>query len=534
METEVLVIGAGAGGAALSWRLATQGVRVLCLEAGGWAPPETGPADQPDWERRRMRDWHPNPNRRAAFADYPVDDSACPIRPLMFAGVGGSTVMWSAHLPRFHPSDYRMRTLDAVGDDWPLTYDELAPYYALNERMSGCAGAPGNPAYPPGQGERLPPASLLPFERDRVVAGFERLGWHWWPADIAVTTRDLVGRSACNHCGPCEIGCHRRAKASADITYWPAALAAGARLVAGARVERILTDAAGERATGAVWLDARGARHRVAADVVVVAANGLGTPRLLLLSRSARFPEGLANDSGLVGRRLMLHPLARLGGRFAEQVGGHRGIAAGGIVSRQFYETDLRRGFVRGFKMQVLRGTGPTGMALAGGGLGRLPWGSAHHAAFARSFGHTLAISICADDLPEEANRVELAPDRADAQGLPGVRMIYRVGENSRAILDHGLARAAELMAAIGAEQTQATPLVADAGFHLMGTARMGDDPAASVVDRWGRAHAVPNLYLADGSTFVTAAAVNPAHTIQALALRSADHILARRGAGMQ
>jgi choline dehydrogenase-like flavoprotein len=211
------------------------------------------------------------------------------------------------------------------------------------------------------------------------------------------------------------------------------------------------------------------------------------------------------------------------------EVGGHRGIAAGAIVSRQFYETDRRRGFLRGFKMQVLRGTGPAGMALVGGGLGRVPWGAGHHRAFADLFGHSLAISICADDLPEETNRVELAPQHPDAQGLPGLRMVYRLGENTRRILDHGLARAAELMAEMDAAGTHATPLVADAGFHLMGTARMGEDPRRSVVDRWGRSHDVPNLFVADGSVFVTAAAVNPAHTIQALALRTADHILAHR-----
>jgi len=528
MEADVLVIGAGAGGAALSWRLAAGGLRVLCLEQGGWMPPEGGPADQQDWEARRMRDWHPNPNRRAAAADYPVDDADCPIRPLMFAGVGGATVMWSGHMPRFHPSDFRMRTLDGVGDDWPIGWHDLAAYYDLNERVSGCAGVPGNRAYPAGQGARLPPVPLLPFER-RIAGAFDRLGWHWWPADLAVTTRARPGRGACNQCGPCEIGCQRRAKASADVTYWPLALAAGARLVTGARVERVTLDPAERRATGAVWHDAGGARHRATAGAVVLAANGLGTPRLLLMSRSPRFPDGLANDSGLVGRRLMLHPLARLAGRFREEVGGHRGIAAGAIVSRQFYETDRRRGFVRGFKMQVLRGTGPAGIALAGGGFGRLPWGGAHRAAFAATFGHTLAVSICADDLPEEANRVELAPDRADSHGLPGVRMVYRLGANSRAILDHGLDRARDLLDAAGAEATHAAPLVADAGFHLMGTARMGDDPGRSVVDRFGRAHAVPNLFIADGSVFVTAAAVNPAHTIGALALRCADHILATR-----
>ena len=184
---------------------------------------------------------------------------------------------------------------------------------------------------------------------------------------------------------------------------------------------------------------------------------------------------------------------------------------------------------MRGFKLQVLRGTGPAGIALAGGGFGRLPWGAAHHAAFAETFGHTLAISICADDLPEEVNRVELAPDRPDGDGLPGARMTYRVGANSRAILDHGLARAAELLDAVGAETTQATPLVRRCRLPPDGHGAHGRGPRTSVVDGFGRAHAVPNLFIADGSVFVTAAAVNPAHTIQALALRTADRMAGAR-----
>jgi len=523
---DVLIVGAGAAGASVALRLARAGLGVVCLERGGWMAPESGPAASSDWERQRLGRWHPNPNVRRHAWDFPIDDAACPIRPLVTNAVGGSTVMWSCHQPRFHPSDFRVRTLDGVADDWPLDYDELAPYYAENERLMGVAGLGGNPADPPRPERPLPPAPLGAAEAC-IAAAFDRLGWHWWPADLALNTRAYEGRGACNQCGPCEIGCHTRAKASVDVTHWPAALAAGARLVTGARVFEITTDAQG-RATGAAFRDETGTTRHQQARAVVLAANGVGTPWLMLLSRSGRFPAGIANGSGLVGRRLMLHPLARVAGRFAEPMRGHRGLAAGAIVSRQFYETDPARGFVRGYKLQVLRSHGPALVAL-GSTFGRLPWGAAHHDRFRAVFDRTLAVSICADDLPEPENRVALSERLRDADGNPAPAMIYRVGENSRRILDHGLGSARRLLAEAGAVETLATPLIADAGFHLMGTARMGEDPATSVTDRWGRCHEVANLFVADGSLFVTAAAVNPTHTIQALALRLADHILATR-----
>ncbi len=529
MTTDVLVIGAGAAGAALSWRLATRGIRVICLEQGGWTPPETGPGSDPAWERRRTADWHPNPNRRSSPADHPVDDTHSPIRPLMWNGVGGSTVLWSAHLPRLHPSDFRVRTLDGVADDWPLAYADLAPYYALNERMMGVAGLPGSPAYPRStdypddDAPCLPPAPLLPTER-RMTDALDRLGWHWWPADIGINTGPHgPSRGACVHCGPCEIGCHHRAKASVDVTYWPAAIAAGVRLIPGARVAEIPTDAQG-RATGAVWINRAGLRRMTRAHAVVVAANGVGTPRLLLLSASGRHPNGLANSSGLVGRRLMLHPLGRVIGEFEDPIGGHRGISAGAITSHEFYETDRARGFVRGIKLQVMRSLGPAMTALGGGGA-RLPWGAAHRPRFTDRFDRTLSISICSDDLPDEDNRVTLSPTLQDSDGLPAPAMAYTVGDNTRRALDWGLQQARTLLTEAGAIRQESIPLVRDAGFHLMGTARLGTDPECSVCDPHGRTHDVPNLFIADGSLFVTAGAVNPTNTLQALALRLADHI---------
>ncbi len=510
-ESDVLIVGAGAAGAAASWRLACLGFRVTCLEQGGWVRPESSPSSDPDWEVLRQGPWHPNPNLRRSRTDYPVDDSASDIQPLLFNGVGGSTVMWSCHFPRLHPSDFATRTLDGVGDDWPIRYGELDPYYELNERMMGVAGLAGNPAYPPMKAPRTPPIGLSPGAR-RVAEAFNRLGWSWWPADLSMVTG--TGDHCCNNCGPCELHCPRKAKGAADLSYWPAALSKGVCLITGARVVDIETYET--FATGIVYAS-NGAHHRHKAPVVILAANGIGTPRLLLHC-------GLANRSGLVGRRLMLHPLARVTGLFDEPVDGHLGISAGAIVSHHFYETDETRGFRRGVKLQGLGTHGPALTAL--GSLGqRLPWGRQHHGEFARTFGHAFSLSICSDDMPDPDNCILLSDELTDSDGLPAPKMIYRVPESARKALDFGRMRAKEVLEEAGASNFIAMETVASAGFHLMGTARMGDDPETSVIDRWGEAHDVAGLFVLDGSAFVTATAANPTNTIQALALRGADRI---------
>jgi len=525
---DVVIVGAGAAGAAAAWRLAASGLSVVCLEQGGWVPPGEAPTLRDDWEIVRQRDWHPNPNVRRNDWDYAIDDTESDIRPLVFNGVGGSTVMWSCHIPRFHPSDFRMFSQDGVGADWPVSYDELEPYYALNEKMMVVAGMTGNPAYPPMDAPRTPPIGLSPGAR-RVADAFNRLGWAWWPADLALNTGPAAeGRGSCNHCGPCELHCPTRAKATADLAYWPAALANGAVLQSGARVLEVETTRSGA-VCGVRYRD-EGGDKRLAAKVVILAANGIGSPRLMLASRSRAHGEGLANGSGLVGRGLMLHPLARVTGIFDEPTDAHLGINAGGIVSHEFYETERARGFVRGIKLQGLGSHGPALTAL--GSLGaRVPWGRAHHARFGALFNHAFSLSICSDDLPDNDNRIELCGTRTDADGLPIPKMIYRVPAEADRALAFGLERAREALTEAGATDFIEMGRVPDAGFHLMGTARMGDDPETSVLDRWCEAHEAPGLFVVDGSAFVTAAAVNPTNTIQALALRASDRILATRQA---
>jgi choline dehydrogenase-like flavoprotein len=245
----------------------------------------------------------------------------------------------------------------------------------------------------------------------------------------------------------------------------------------------------------------------------------------LLNSRSKHFPDGLANRSGLVGKRLMFHPYAMVTGVFPERLEGYKGPSGCCIMSQEFYETDTSRGFTRGYSFEMLRGFGPVSTAMLGLTWGRMPHGDAHHQAYAELWDRNAGMVAICEDLPEETNTVTLDPDIADADGIPAPRINYRLSDNSQAMLDHAVARGKEVLEAAGAVDTLVQSPLPFAGWHLMGTACMGTDPAKSVVNGWGRAHDVKNLFIVDGSIFTTSAGVNPTNTIQALALYIADTI---------
>jgi choline dehydrogenase-like flavoprotein len=519
---DVLIVGAGAAGAAFAWSLAGTRMDILCLEQGDWMNPADYPTAGMDWEIRGQGDFALSPNVRKRPADYPVDDAASPIKISNFNAVGGSTVLYAGHFPRMKPSDFRVRSLDGVADDWPIDYATLAPYWAENDRMMGVAGLAGDPAYPPKE-VPLPP---VPLGRvgETLARGFNQLGWHWWPSDSAIATRAHEGRAPCINLGPCITGCAQGAKGSTDVTYWPAAIRKGVRLRTRCRVSEILVRPDG-MADGVVYFDADGVERRQRAEIVVLACNGVGTPRLLLNSRSPRFPDGLANRSGLVGRNLMFHPYAMVLGVFGETLDGSRGPTGCGLWSHEFYETDRARDFVRGFSFELMRGFGPMATALWGLSTGQMPWGEGHHRAHAELLDRTAGLLAICEDLPEPHNRVTLSPELTDTHGIPAPRIEYRLSENSQRMLDYGATRAREVLMAAGAKRTYVDSPLALAGWHLMGTARMGRDPARSVVNDWGRAHDVRNLFVVDGSVFVTAGAVNPTCTIQGIALYVADRI---------
>jgi choline dehydrogenase-like flavoprotein len=523
----VLVIGAGASGAAFAWSIADTGASVLCLDQGPWMRQQDYPTNFLDWESRAMGEFSPNPNTRNLPTDYPVNDQQSEIAPLMFNAVGGSTILWAAHFPRMTPGDFRVKSDDGVADDWPIGYETLEPFFALNDRMMGVSGLAGDPSYP----YHEPPLPPLPLGKsgNTLARGFEKLGWHWWPSDSAIISREYEGRAACINLGPCLTGCSQGAKASTDITYWPVAQRKGVQLRTGCRVREITVGRDG-MADGVLYYDSEGRLQEQKAEIVVLACNGIGTPRLLLNSKSPQHPDGLANSSGLVGKNLMFHPYGVITGIFAEPLNGRRGPVGCSLWSHEFYETDPARGFVRGYSFEAIRGFGPAQTALWGMVMGKVPWGAGHHDAFARFYNHTASLVAITEDLPEETNTVTLDPNITDGHGIPAPKITYRVSDNSWKMLHHAVERAQEVLMAAGAIDTVSMPLLRESGWHLLGTARMGKDPKSSVVNEWGQAHDVKNLFIVDGSLFVTAGGVNPTSTIQALALYVADNIKKRIG----
>jgi choline dehydrogenase-like flavoprotein len=526
-HADVLVIGAGASGVILSLVLAERGLKVICLDQGGWTMPADHPHYSGDFQWQRENRWNPEPSVRRADADYPVETTLS--HALMWNGVGGSTNIFGALWPRYRPSDFRKGVEHGLAPNWPFTYEDLAPYYDASDHLVGVSGLAGDLAMP---SRPAYPCGPLPMRAcGRAIAqGFEKLGWHWWPMPAAVISEDYDGRPACNGCGNCVSGCPRGSMAKMSLSLWPRAIAAGAVLRPNSRVEQIETDAAG-RATGAVYIDrSTGERGRQTADIVVLASNGVGSPRLLLLSKSARFPNGLANGNDVVGRYLMHHTLVAAAICLDEPIHSHIGNA-GAVISSEFAETDPARGFVNGFNFNVTRGGTAAAVAVGSFSNQAAPWGVDHHPWFRRHFGHGFGAFAIGDDLPQATNRITLSETETDSSGLPAAKLHYAPHENDWKMMRFAVERLRDLAAAVGAfdcavntycepDGTYRTP-----AWHLLGTCRMGDDPETSVTNKWHQCWEVPNLYVVDGSSVPTGGVVNPTSTVCALALRAARHI---------
>lgn len=515
------MVGAGAAGAAVSFSLAKAGISVVCLEQGDYMDRSSYPTTKPEWEKYKFLEFNSDPNVRNAKADYPINNQNSPISVANFNAVGGSTILFSGHYPRLHPSDLRTYSLDGVGKDWPISYEELEKYYNKNQENVAVAGLEGDPQYPPIK-NLLPPVPLGKMG-EILAEGFNKNGWHWWPAYSAIATRDFHSQNKCINLGPCNLGCPQGAKSSADITYWPRALKLGARLMVNSRVSEIISS---PRKVKGVKYFYNGEEKFLACKIVILACNGVGTPRILLNSKSIHAPNGLANSSGLVGKNLMLHPLAYVEGEFSEDMESNLGPQGCSISSQEFYESDPSRGFIRGYSMQVLRGPSPIEFVIGRIKRKSLSWGTNHVKDFLDSYNRTAHISIICEDLPDEDNFVDLDPSLTDSDGIPAPRVNYKLSDNSKKMLAHGINRAEEVLVSAGAERTFSFGPVRATGWHLMGTARMGNDPQDSVVNEWGQSHDFANLYIADSSIFVTSGGVNPAATIQALALKVSDGVI--------
>lgn len=536
---DFVVVGSGAAGGVLARELATAGFQVVVLEQGGWT-------ESHDFRHDEVANWflleglskpaEQSFRRTAADVAQPGQPGAPP--PVVYAtGVGGSSVHFTGNYWRFRPVDFKERSLlgPIAGTgfaDWPISYEELEPYYTRVDWEIGVSGAPGPFDAPRSRPYPLPP---MPVKSSGVLLerGARALGLHPQPAPVAILSRPYGGRSACNHCGFCMLyGCEYGAKSSTLVTMIPQAVATGnceVRTLATAM--RVETTPAG-RVDGVVYRDRDGVEHKQLARAVVLAANGAETPRLLLLSASARHPDGLANTSGLVGRYLMWNAHGETFARFAEPLNEYKSIQATRVV-HDFYDADPARGFYGGGGMDGRMIPGPVLFSLFGLPPDAPRWGAEYKRMLGEYFTHTMEVASATTSLAVEENGIELEPGITDAAGRPGIRVTYRDHPDDLAMVAFLQERAIQILEAAGADRVWNIPAAEQTiGSHLLGTARMGDDPRTSVVDRYHRAHDVGNLFICDGSSFVTSGRGQPTMTIQALAFRAAEHMgrLARAG----
>jgi choline dehydrogenase-like flavoprotein len=511
-EVDFCIVGAGAGGGTLGAKLAESGFSVVILDAG------------PHWDPTRDFVSDESASHQLYWTDERLSAGGDPIElgsNNSGRGVGGSTVHYSMVAMRAHPDDFRRGTLHGPIEgadvrDWPLSFHDLEPYYEEVEHDLQIAGpthypwGPRRRRYPQREHDLNASAKIL-------VMGCEKLGIPVAPAPIATLSAPHGDRPPCVYRGFCNYGCTTNAKSSVLVTYIPRAIRAGAEVRPNAMVIRIEHDARGQ-ATGVLYVrNGSDAVQRQRARNVVVACYAIETPRLLLNSTSALFPNGLANGSGCVGRYFMVHSGNQVFARFDERINQYKAPPPGGSITEHFNRTMPDVDFICGYTIEVVGphvGDFATRMTTA-----RRLWGDALRRSML-DYNYWSGLGIVGEVLPQERNHVELDSE-TDSHGLPIPRVVFSYHDNDRKLVKHAIDQMTRIMEAAGGADVWAAQRTA----HLLGGCRMGVDARDSVVDRDGRAHEVRNLWVCDGSIFPTSLAVNPSLTIQAIASRMASRI---------
>lgn len=506
-KADVVIIGLGAAGGVLFGKLAEAGKRVVGLEAGPfWDPERDFTSDERDMEKLKWDD--PRLSEGADPLDLCSGTSG--------KGVGGGTVHYTMMSLRLHPSDFRTYSTDGVGVDWPLTYDDLEPYYTEIEYGLPVSGPDDFP-----WDRRSKPYPMRSHRQscvdEKFRKGAEKFGIRVAACPLALITEPLSGRQPCINRGFCEQGCKPNAKSSTLITYIPRGIKSGGTVIAEAMVTRIHLNPSGEKVTGVTYVK-DGQEYMIECEQLIISAFTVETPRLLLNNRSPKHPDGLANSSGTVGKFLMCHTDHVLYAKFDEPLRIYRNPPVVSITE-DYYETDPRNDFKRGFSIAPYNGR-PISFATLAASARRDLWGN-KLTEFMKEYNFWMQLGIIGEVLPYEKNRIDLSHEKDD-RGLPMPRATFSLGENEHRMIEAGYKRMEAIMQAAGAVDMFRAPLL----VHLMGTTRMGDDPAASVVDRNLKAHDLDNLYICGASVFPTSGAVNPTLTIQALAARLADHLI--------
>jgi choline dehydrogenase-like flavoprotein len=538
-EVDFVIVGSGAAGGVLAKELSTNGFRVVVLEQGPYLTQSDLVHDEIKVLQEDLLTNHPE--LQPGTFRKTAQEKAIPQRVAAYGRcVGGTSVHFTANYWRFHEIDFversRVGAIPGTGlADWPISYADLEPYYTKVEWEIGVSGLAGSSPFDPPRTKAYP-MPPLPVKSSGVIfeRGARKLGWHPYPAPMAILSQPRPGRSACVNCGFCYgFGCEVGAKSSALASVIPMAERTGrCEIRPNSYVHRIELDATG-RVIGAAYFDEHKKTHLQRAKAVIVSANGAETPRLLLLSASKHFPDGLANSSGLVGKYLMFNTSARSVGLFEEPLNDYKGFATSRVL-HDFYELDARKvGFYGGGGLDARFDYTPYFFAMTGLPPDTPRWGQGLKKDLSHNFVRTMEIHSGGTSLPLETNSFSLDPDLKDAWGLPALRLTYKDHPDDVKSIHWLNDRALDIFDAAGAVKKWSRPIGEQQfGVHLLGTCRMGDDPKTSVINPDHRAHDVKNLFLCDGSSLVTSGRGQPTMTIQALAYRAADRItaLAKRG----
>jgi choline dehydrogenase-like flavoprotein len=549
---DVVIVGSGAGGAAAAYGLARRGVNVLVLEAGpAYDPAADYRLHRPDWEGSRFPAKVPTARRQTVAPLQALDPSRKHLRswsqvlgPLNpsetraswgyhhVVGLGGTTLHFTGEAHRLHPAAMKMRTRFGVAADWPVEYAELEPFYLEAERVVGVAGPAEDRLRPRSAPYPLPPHPHSYASR-KLGEGVRRLGLSWTPNPYAALSQPYDGRPGCNYCGNCNRGCPRLDKGSVDITFLAKARASGKCAIrTEARVTRIEAGTR-DRVAHVEYADAGGRMQRVAARAVVLACGAVETPRLLLVSTGKHAPDGLANESGQVGRNFMETLFWISSGLHPEPLGSHRGLPSDAICW-DYNAPDAIPGVIGGCRftpgMAEADLVGPIAYAtrVVDG------WGRSHKRDMRSAFGRVLSVVAIGESLPGVRSLVDLDPNAKDAAGVPLARIHSHLDEREIKRLEFMAGKAREILKATGARPIEEYGAYdAFSATHVFGTCRMGNDARDAVVDRRCRSHRWKNLFVVDASVFPSSGGgEGPSLTIEAVALRAAEGIaagLARR-----
>jgi len=506
-KTDILIIGTGASGAASAWNLSKLNLKTTCLEQGPLIDKKKYSFNNKEREINKFNDLNIDPNQRKLPSDYPINSSNSPISIANYNAVGGSTLIYSGHFPRFHPSDFNTKKIDNVGSDWLFDYCDLEKYYNLNDKMVGVSGLTGDPAYP--EIKNLLPPLDIGYSGRLLAKAFNKLGWHWWPSYSAVKNSKIFEKGV---------------RPTAVETYLNKAVKNGVIIKPNSRVLKIKISSK-NKATGVIYIDKNNKKKFLESSIILLASNGIGTPRILFNSSNKKFPNGLANSSGQLGKNLMLHPLGYVEGYFNKFLATNDGAEGCALYSHEFYETKKNRGFKRGYTIQLLKSPGPIESFHYLKKFNKINFGKSFFKDLFSYYGCTIPLAIICEDTPDKNNYVQLDLKNRDSSGMPGVKINYKLSNNTKKMLAHGINQCKKLLKEAGAENVIAFGPVRNTGWHLVGTAKMGKSKKNSVVNKFGQSHDINNLFIIDSSIFPSSSGVNIASTTQAVSLMISDHI---------